>query len=635
MTVEVPVEVEKIIEKPVPIPQIQEKIQQVPQVIEKIVEVQVENTKVDVVDRVVEKIVEAQKVNVVQEQIVAVQERIQEIPSVVEKIVPVKEVIREQVPVQQIVEKIVERVVEVPKVVEIEKVIEKMVEKQQLVELETIVPQLVKVHEVIKEYIDKIVEVPVKEEVVREVPVEIEKVVQVRSDNTQVIEVPTVLEKVVEVEKMKEYTNVVNHVEQNVQVVERFEQKEVPVYTTVEKIVEVPQILEKIVERIVVMPQVVEVLKYVHEICEVEGLGVGMTGDVQVQDAQYRELYGNSKKQLEILLVELRKLKTSQPNLRGTIDIVERFLTDFDRLAAVQRVVGVPVEKVVEKEVDRAVLVPTQDGYSLRNELAMSLLIEKLILEIKRIQKENPSVRLGLDDDVALIFFAELYDRQSINISADFKANLERYTEDAIRKFTANGGKWTGEHEMMLNTVLSERFAMANAVKHANLEIEKVKALADAKAVALREKDNQLQQAQTLVAQLQQSLNGVYENNPSFQENAAFKRSLDQVNQAVVTKFALSLSEPTRVLGDFQGTGNDFNRLMSLLREREGENELLRTRLIDVEKRAVNTEFSGVDSERTIAGLRAENNRLSAEIDRLRSQASTSTTGTSGQVREL
>lgn len=40
----------------------------------------------------------------------------------------------------------------------------------------------------------------------------------------------------------------------------------------------------------------------------------------------------------------------------------------------------------------------------------------------------------------------------------------------------------------MLNTVMSERFAMANAVKHANMEIEKVKAIADAKALALRER---------------------------------------------------------------------------------------------------------------------------------------------------
>jgi hypothetical protein len=81
------------------------------------VEVKVQNTKVDVVDRVVEKVVESQKVNVVKEQVVAVQERIKEVPSVAEKIVPVKEVVREQVPVQQIMEKIVERVVEIPKVV--------------------------------------------------------------------------------------------------------------------------------------------------------------------------------------------------------------------------------------------------------------------------------------------------------------------------------------------------------------------------------------------------------------------------------------------------------------------------------------------------------------------------------------
>ena len=187
-----------------------------------------------------------------------------------------------------------------------------------------------------------------------------------------------------------------------------------------------------------------------------------------------------------MLLVELRKLRTSQPNLRTTIEIVEKYLVDFDRLAAIQRVIAVPTEKVVEREVDRAVLVPTRDGYSIRNELAMSLLVEKLILEIKRIQKQNPSVRLDLDDDVALIFFAELYDKQSVSISADFEVNLKRYTEEAIRKFTNQGGAWTSEHEFMLNTVLSERFAMANAVKHANSEIEKAKALADSKAFALR-----------------------------------------------------------------------------------------------------------------------------------------------------
>ena len=137
------------------------------------------------------------------------------------------------------------------------------------------------------------------------------------------------------------------------------------------------------------MPQIVEVLKYVHEIYEDDGLGVALTGDIQVAELRYRELYGNAKKQLEILLVELRQLRTSQPNLRGVIEIIERFLLDFDRLAAAQRVVAVDRDRIVEKEVSRGVLVPVNN---VRNELAMSLLVEKLIIEIKRLKKENPNI---------------------------------------------------------------------------------------------------------------------------------------------------------------------------------------------------------------------------------------------------
>ena len=44
-----------------------------------------------------------------------------------------------------------------------------------------------------------------------------------------------------------------------------------------------PQILEKIVERIIILPQIVEVLKYVHEVAEVEDLGIALVGDIQVQ----------------------------------------------------------------------------------------------------------------------------------------------------------------------------------------------------------------------------------------------------------------------------------------------------------------------------------------------------------------
>lgn len=45
----------------------------------------------------------------------------------------------------------------------------------------------------------------------------------------------------------------------------------------------------------------------------------------------------------------------------------------------------------------KSVLVPTHDSVTIRKELSLSLLVEKLILEIKRIKKDNPNVNLNLD----------------------------------------------------------------------------------------------------------------------------------------------------------------------------------------------------------------------------------------------
>lgn len=56
------------------------------------------------------------------------------------------------------------------------------------------------------------------------------------------------------------------------------------------------------------------------------------------------------------------------------------------------------------------------------------------------------------------------------------------------------------------------------------------------------------------------------------------------------------------------GYGTDFtglNRLNSSLREREAEIDIFRNRIIEIEKGNVRAENSGVDTERTLASLRA------------------------------
>lgn len=335
------------------------------------------------------------------------------------------------------------------------------------------------------------------------------------------------------------------------------------------------------------MPQVVEVLKYVHEVCETESLGCAVTVDVQVQEARYRELYVGAKSQIDVLLVELRKLRTQHVEFKFIIDLLERFLIDFDKLAGIQRIIAVPTEKIVEREVDRAVLVPTKDSEVIRNELAMSVLIEKLILQIKNIKKSNPSLQLSLDDDVLLVFFTELYDQQNMKSSATFTQSLKEYTQSAVSKFTQMGGNWTYDHELMLNTILEERFAMANLVKQANLEIEKVRLISDKRASALREKETQFLQISKQLSEFYGVVNTLYESNEGrrvFSGSSSFSKLFNDLGQWMKSDFVVRLEEPYKIMGDFIGSGNDWNRIQSLLREREREIDVLKLRIIEIEK---------------------------------------------------
>jgi len=78
-------------------------------------------------------------------------------------------------------------------------------------------------------------------------------------------------------------------------------------------------------------------------------------------------------------LVELRKLKVQTPALKIQIEIIETFLVELDKLIQYPRFIQVEKEVIVEKEVDRPVLVPTKDSLAVRSEIALSLLVEKLV----------------------------------------------------------------------------------------------------------------------------------------------------------------------------------------------------------------------------------------------------------------
>lgn len=130
----------------------------------------------------------------------------------------------------------------------------------------------------------------------------------------------------------------------------------------------------------------------------------------------------------------------------GIIELLERYLVDFDRLAAVQRIVPVEKEKIVEKEVTKPIVVPTRDSESIRAELANSLLIEKLVVQLQGLLKKYPNEKLNLDNDVGLIFFSEFNGNTTNKPAGIFQENLSKYTTQAMSKLSRLGSNWSDDH---------------------------------------------------------------------------------------------------------------------------------------------------------------------------------------------
>ncbi len=558
---------------------------QVVQEIETIVQVKVEDVRVEQIMGTIEKpvvrevIKEVEKITPyhsevikeiqtrITEPIVQTQDRIVEVPTIIEKLVTINN--------------------DVPKVYEIKQLEEKVVEVPRIVELPVEVPIIVKVNTFVERIVERPVEIPIIHETIKEIATIEEKVIAVERRDTEVKEVVLYKDKIVETQKYIEKENVRNVIETRIQAVPTIEEKIVPVFSTQEKIVEVPYLLEKIVEKIVIMPQVVEVLKYVHEIVEETTLGVAVGVDINVSEIRYKELYGQIRIHFETVLAELRKLKVQTPGLKVQIEIIETFLIELDKIIQFPRFYQVEKEKIVEKEINKPILVPTKDSVSLRSEIALSLLVEKLIGEIKTIKQTNPSVKLNLDEDLQLIFFSEAFGGAKLN--EDLNAQLRSYKESQYNKFFSLGKTWTSDHDLVINTILEERFTMANMVKQANLEIEKSKSIADQRLEAYRLLRQNLALSQTKFENFERELGVIAKN---FETNSSVSTELrrlfsglDEIRGSLVLDVrSLKTDEVITTLGDIRGEGEGFLRLQSAFRALERENTLLRERYVRWQK---------------------------------------------------
>ena len=269
-------------------------------------------------------------------------------------------------------------------------------------------------------------------------------------------------------------------------------------------------------------------------------------------------------------MVELRKLRVSNPAIKVQIDIIEAFLIELEKIMKFQRIVQVEKEKIVEKEVNVPVLVPTRDSVSVKNDLSMTILVEKLITELKRIKSENKNINLNLDEEIQLIFFTELFGG-NVDLREEISSQLKSYRETAYTKLFSLGKSWSTDHEIMFNTILQERFAMANMVKHANLEIEKAKAISDQRLEGYRILKQATDVFQAKVDTFERELNvliGNYKGDNRIEgELRGLLRGLGDIRTVLKEDVRkIYIEEPVAMLGEIHGSDGNFLRLQSAFR---------------------------------------------------------------------
>lgn len=265
------------------------------------------------------------------------------------------------------------------------------------------------------------------------------------------------------------------------------------------------------------------------------------------------------KVQLDLLITDLRKLRGTNPALQGQVTVIEKFLSELEQFILFPRIVEVPkiVEKIVEVEKDRIVSLP-KDDRSLKMELSLSLLVEKLILELKRIKKDNPKINLQLEEDVRLLFFSEL-EGTGANLDTELSHKLKSFSESVNRKFESLG-PWTKDHQLMLNSFLQERFLMANVVRSANSEIEKSKSSGLKSIEGLRRTEAEVEAYRGLFGKLKNSLasiGGV---------------EVDSIINSVFVEFEkISSGKAESLVKDLGSLAITDSRISSLIREKDAE----------------------------------------------------------------
>lgn len=137
---------------------------------------------------------------------------------------------------------------------------------------------------------------------------------------------------------------------------------------------------------------------------------------------------------------------------------------------------------------------------------------------------------------MGLIFYPEFYDKQKINVPADFNNSLNIYTQNIYAKVQTLGGNWGSDYEFLLANIIQDRISTANILNQANIEIEKARAISNTRGKALEEAEKKYASAKSVIDQLQAILkNNVGKDKSSSSQDSSLAVAYESVNNFLLT----------------------------------------------------------------------------------------------------
>lgn len=162
-------------------------------------------------------------------------------------------------------------------------------------------------------------------------------------------------------------------------------------------------------------------------------------------------------------------------------------------------------------------------------------MIEKLLNELKRIKKNYNNVKFELGNDVSL-FFPEL--EGGNKPAGNFQDLLNQYTKENASRFNSLGANWANDHQLIIYTVLQERFAMADLIRQANIEVEKARAISSKNQSVVSEIENKWLPVQRLLGEKRDAINKLLENNPGLRGYPELPALVNDFNAVLNGTFA-------------------------------------------------------------------------------------------------